>query len=534
MQFDPERRAWIALRGLALWPRTAWANAGRSQAMVAVPLLLALLALSPRLYGLADKPLWYDEVLTLNRARLGFVALVIDALKNKHSPAYFLLVAPFAWSDNPEWALRLPSAVFGAVCVFLVARLAVKLRGPLAGVVAGLLMALSPFEVQFGQEARAYTLISCLVLIAVSGLTALAQRPGSAAVPVMRRDGLRGAWAAYVFGTVGAVLMENNTIPWLVASNLALPVIAHHAASGRSGLLRNWAWAQAAILIAWLPLLIAMFWVNRNNVLAGYGWIPKTTWESLRSTVAALYMFRISDMMSFRLLPTVLPGFGAVVVVLAALGAWRLRAEAAVLAVIGLAFLAMPISILAISVFKPLLVPRYLEWSTGPYFVLAGIGATALPKRAARVLAVLLAVGAAACLAPYYVAETKPRWDQATAYLARNARPEDAIFAQNQSVEFMLASYSGRVGLQLPILVWNPRDDVRCVVPGQRSWVVYGQVGQAVPEAEQHFQQKWTAFGSPARQIRIGSHLLILRFDNPPLPPQCMHGSLGRERHRGA
>src|SRR5262249_45253170 len=159
----------------------------------ALPVLLGALALMLRLYSLSEKPLWYDEIITLKRANLPLAELVIDALRNQHYPTYFLLIGPFVSADIDEWTLRLPSAVFGAVCVLLVSLLAAEMRGPRSGLVAGLLMALSPFEVQFGQEARAYTLISCLVLVAIWGLVRIANSPGAAALSVSRPAALRGA-----------------------------------------------------------------------------------------------------------------------------------------------------------------------------------------------------------------------------------------------------------------------------------------------------------------------------------------------------
>ena len=75
--------------------------------------------------------------------------------------------------------------------------------------------------------------------------------------------------------------------------------------------------------------------------------------------------------MTFVLLPTPLPGFGAGVVMFALFGAWRLKTDPAMLAVIGLALLAMPIAILVMSAFQPMLVPR---WSTGPFSCWPALG----------------------------------------------------------------------------------------------------------------------------------------------------------------
>src|SRR5713226_6720844 len=255
------------LRGAAAWlPAARFTDVNRVRATVALPVLLAALALVLRLYGLSDKPLWYDEIVTLNRANLPLAELVIDALKQKHYPTYFLLLGPFASADIDGWMLRFPSALFGAVCVLLVSRLAAEMRGPRTGLGAGLLMALSPFEVQFGQEARSYTLTSCLVLVAIWGLVRIANRPEAAALPVSRPEALRGAWVTYTLGTIGALFVQNIAIPWLLVSNLAMLAIVHHAACERRGLLRNWALAQVVILLLWIPALIAMWLANRGAV----------------------------------------------------------------------------------------------------------------------------------------------------------------------------------------------------------------------------------------------------------------------------
>jgi mannosyltransferase len=537
MQFDQKwRELGTVLRGAAVWPLAArMTEMNRMRATAALPVLLAALALLLRLRGLSDKPFWYDEIVTLNRVQLPLAELVIDALKHKHFPTYFLLLEPFASAGTHEWALRFPSAVIGAVCVFLVTRLATEVHGPLAGLVAGVLMALSPIEVQFGQEARPYTLISCLLLVAIRGLVRIARRPGSAGLPMTRPTGLHGAWVAYLLGTIGALFVENNTAPWLLASNLALMAIVHRAAWEQSGLRRNWAWTQAIILLVWLPGLTIMLLANRGAVLTGLEWVPKASWESVRSIIGAIYLFRISDLTTFGLLPTPLPGFGAAVVILSLLGAWRLKADPTVLAVIGLAFLAMPAAILVISTFQPMLVPRYLLWSTGPFFVLAGVGAAALPARFSPVIAVAVAVGGAVNLTPYYSAETKPRWDQASAYLATNVRPQDVIVAENQSVNFVLASYAERFRFdsKFPILSWDPRDTAQHAAEAECAWVVYGRVGQGTQEPEEEFRRKLSAFGSPAEQVRFGSNILILRFDNSTVMPQRRLKSVQLEPNDG-
>src|SRR6516162_3387816 len=181
---------------------------------------VAGLALSLRLYGLGDKPFWMDEITSLHRATATVPHLIADSLHQNHYPTYFLLLWLVARIGTSQWLLRLPSAVFGALGAWLVCEIGGKAAGPRSGAIAGLLMAFSPFEVQLGQEARSYTLVSCLILIALSGLVRLAQQPSLAALPLRRGGASRSAWLAYCLGTAAALVVLNVAVPWLIASNL--------------------------------------------------------------------------------------------------------------------------------------------------------------------------------------------------------------------------------------------------------------------------------------------------------------------------
>src|SRR5262245_29138802 len=114
MPVDQLKRRAPLLWGAAAWPRAArLTHVNRVGATVALAVFVAALALMLRLYGLSDKPLWFDEIITLKRANLPLTELVIDALRHKHYPTYFLLLGPFASTDIDGWMLRFPSAVLG-------------------------------------------------------------------------------------------------------------------------------------------------------------------------------------------------------------------------------------------------------------------------------------------------------------------------------------------------------------------------------------------------------------------------------------
>src|SRR5580698_10487061 len=110
------------------------------------------LGLVARLIRIDHQPFWLDEALTFQRIHLGSWALIADSFANRHMPSYFLLLQLISQFDSGSAWLRIPSALFGALSAGMVFVIARRISNRSAAVVAGLLMALSPLQVQYGQE----------------------------------------------------------------------------------------------------------------------------------------------------------------------------------------------------------------------------------------------------------------------------------------------------------------------------------------------------------------------------------------------
>lgn len=487
---------------------------------VAAALLPTLLALALRLYDLAGKPLWLDEVITHNRALLPLPALVSDSLINKHFPTYFLLVRAFDPPLVDEWLLRLPSVIFGSLAVLLVALIGTELRSPRAGLVAGLLMALSPIDVQFGQEARSYALLSFLILLALWGLVRLARLAATDRATTRQAPWWKPprdtaiALAATVSGTLFALYTLTLAAVWWLASNIAFVAIAIRAGTMRKPLVGVWLAIQAFIALIWLPAFAVVLYTRKDDLLRGYRWIPESTWDHVSGVLSSVYLYRVSDFTAFALLPTPVPWLGFAVLALALFGAWQLRTAPGQLAVMGLAWLAMPLSVLAFSAIHPAWIPRYLMWSTGAFCVLAGVGAAALPRRAYPfALATLLAAGIFN-LAPYYRTETKPRWDVAADYLATHARPGDSIVTSGYQQKYVLDAYARRAHLALPIIDGGNIMRTTAALPASaRIWLLHGRTGQGTVTPEQDYLRKWPVLGPPAETLHFGRNVVAWRFE---------------------
>ena len=483
----------------------------------ALPAAVGAFALALRLYGLGDKPFWLDEITSLRRATATVPDLVANSLHNSHYPSYFLLLWLIGHIGTSQWLLRLPSAVFGAVGAALTCAIGSKAAGRRSGAIAGLLMAVSPFEVQFGQEARSYTLVACLILTALFGLVRLAQEPAAAALSLRRNGALRGAWIAYCCGTAAALSVLNVAIPWLLAANLGAIAIAWRAGDKRPAFVRNWAVAQGLILAIWLPSLAWVYIGSHGTVLDGAGWAPAETGKTIWSIIAPVYLLRISSFITFKLLPSGVPGLAVVSVTLALLGAWRLRRETTVLAVLGCAALVLPLGLLLLTPFVPVLVPRYFAWSAGPFFIFAGAGLGWLSVGRFTAAAAVLAAACLVNLAPYYGYETKPRWDLLAAQLSATAQPGDVVLLDNYYSYSVFSVFAARAGLdsRRVSVTWNLPEAAK-LAPGHDLWAVYGRTGQgAKKQSLDDYRRTIGALGNPVAENSVGRYIVFWQFKEP-------------------
>lgn len=478
-----------------------------------------ILALLPRLFGLGSRPFWLDEVFTLDRASLKPGALVIDSFQNHHMPSFFLLLAPFTHLGDPEFWLRLPSALFGALAVVLVFMIAERIAGRLAGAVAALILAFSPTVLAFAQEARSYTLVMTLILVALYGVARLALDLHAAGKGL--RDA-RAGWLCFVLGTAAALDVLGDGLPWLIAANLIFACLLPFAPAPRR-FARNFLLADAVVLALTAPFYLLLLHFQTQSVTNSLGWIPPLNAERLWYNLGSVYLMHVADWVSFRFLNHhSVPGLVWLVdllllLALAASFRW-LRHRPAMFIMLGLAFLFLPCLFLLISLWHPVLLPRYLLWSAAPFAVLAGIGAAGLlegrPARTKRLA--VLAVGALllANLLPYYDVETKPRWDVAARLLAQEVEPGDVVYLSDTGALPILRLYMPP-SAQAYVLSDSDGDLAhaeQALGQGKKVWVVYGHAGQNTSTPRKFFAGV-KAMGMPSFVQPAGKRITIALYD---------------------
>ncbi|WP_419729481.1 glycosyltransferase family 39 protein [Lichenicola sp.] len=501
------------------FPPTLAAPVWRHLELVLPLVLVCLVALVARLYGLDGKPYWMDEITTLRRSSLGLGALVRDSLSFHHLPLYFVVTSWFVPFGLNESVMRLPAAVFGAASCGVLFLLGRSLGDWRSGLAASLLLALAPFQVQYGQEARSYTLVTTLILLGLWGLALLARDPVAAAEPLRRRGPARTAWLLYGIGTAGALDTLSVANFWFLAANLGAAFIAFRSASVRRSFVRNWIVVQLLVLSVYLPFLAGMVVFTHGNMGSGLDWVPPLSLRNVWTTLQTVYLMRISSLIAFRIFPSHLgmlglQWFGWIVAALALTGLVSGVRRGLVGGVIAIGLFTLPIGLAASAVVSSIWMPRYLLWSGPVFFLLAGLGLVRLPERLRTPGLALLAVLGVVNLLPYYQTETKPLWNQAAAELLQDRQDGDLLITDDPGTVNMMNVYLARTGHALKPGDWTT--DVAEAkarhAAGARVWAVHGTVGQNDPYQLGSFLETLAPLGPVASAHQVGIDITMLLF----------------------
>jgi hypothetical protein len=252
-----------AMRRLGAWRRGDVASADDPPAArVALWARVALLglgagALALRLHTLATQSLWFDEVLTAIGAQ-SFTWVLYSPQVFGHPPLQYLagwlagvamegaihgqLLGAGALTLNDAW-LRAPFVGAGVGTVLALGWLGCRLLGARTGVIAALVLAISPFHVELSQTARPYAF---LLLFTVLSLLALVVALRGSGAPAWLWFTVLAALAFYThYLAVQVIVLE---------ALLAALLIARRRGGGLLPALASFV-GLAVLLAPWVPVL---------------------------------------------------------------------------------------------------------------------------------------------------------------------------------------------------------------------------------------------------------------------------------------
>jgi mannosyltransferase len=389
------------------------ARVSRRNATIALAAITGLAA-AIRLFRIGELPFWLDEAATWHFASWTFAEMWGPEYREETNPPLFYMLQRvwsfvFGWNEGPARGL---AALFGIATVpatYLLAHLLTRDR--LIALTAALLLATSPIHVQYAQEARTFTLLILAAVVSLIGLTPLLR-----GVAEHRPSPPAWAWATYVAGCLVA-LYAHNTAVLLVATTWLLGVAAWWRCGRPMRFLLLWMLAHLSIGVGWLPWLPTFF--TQGAVTLSEWWVPTSNLPYGLRELRGAY--------GVRWLPA--SGIGDfLLLVLAALGAWRLRRSPTMVAVAIAVVVLVPVLTYVISYWRPILITRTLLWPTPVLLILvaAGIGASRRRWVCQAALTAVLIVHAVA-LVSYFRTHAKMPFDQAVDHMVEQGASRDDL-----------------------------------------------------------------------------------------------------------
>jgi len=374
--------------------------------------VVLVIALMLRLYRLTSLSLWLDEGSSIRFSKLAVSQLLGSAgIYDTHPPLYYLIVH-YVLKLVPDVAAgRLVSATVGTLSVLVIYVLGREIYSLRAGIVAAMLIAVSPLHIWYSQEARMYALLGLLGLVSYLSLWLASNRQQW------------WLWPVYVLSTTLTLYTDYSAALVLVPQLVLLPLL-----SRRRQVLRKFALALVIVCFLYLPWLHLM--LETLGMVAEHGVLPDMDPVTPRHLFLTMLDFAALGSTYFfgTELPWVRwPPLMAVILLVQFLGigkgllALRPKPERALL--IGGLMIIPPVLLFLLSLRTPMYWTRTVLGASFGLSLLLGVGIVSLGRRTASKVAVASVILASALVPSLltsqimYHGAAKQKWNDLAADL---------------------------------------------------------------------------------------------------------------------
>lgn len=198
---------------------------------------IVVLAAGLRLYRI-DTELWLDEIMVqLRYASLEIRQLLSTFDSQNHQPLYSIL-ANVAHNINGggDWSIRIPAVIFGVASIWALWSFGRRVTSASEATLGALVLAVSYHHVWFSQNARGYTMMMCLAVIATGILLRIGQGQGKVA---------RLSWG---YGILMALAAYTHLTAALIAVGHAIAVV----------LVTRWRDRESRLIATWCGIALTL------------------------------------------------------------------------------------------------------------------------------------------------------------------------------------------------------------------------------------------------------------------------------------
>jgi mannosyltransferase len=405
-----------------------------------------------RFYHIGVKSLWIDEAFSFRSTQLPLSQIWgAQALVEPNPPLYYTLLKLWILCfGESETALRSLSAVNGILTIPLIYVLGRALGKQQLGFIAALLLAISPINIKFSQEARGYSLLTLAITLVILGLVGLLLDPEGSKMPIGQafiqnlfskpssdsrsraKPTTDLAWLAYIVGLSLAFYVHSTAVFLPVISSIGVSVFWMRDLRFNKTFFWNWIIANTLILVVWAWWITFMLRQTHLN-----SWIPFTP---IKNAILILNEVWIEPGLEpERILKACKYSF---FLSLASLGLWRWRNNIDKLTLINTFLVGFPLLVFIVSLYRPLFIPRVFLWTTIPLYLLLASGILAFRSRFLTILIVtILFTLQLRSTVNYYRQSPQEPWNQVANHVASQMRKGDIMLFYPTSSHILLNYY---------------------------------------------------------------------------------------------
>lgn len=460
-------------------------------------LLIILVGAILRFYELGAESIWLDEATGIRLSIEGVTTIVKESgTAATHPPFYFIIL--HYWMSlfgTSEVAVRSLSAIFGIISILLIYRVGSILFNRKVGLIGGFLLAVSPFQIWYSQEARPYSLLLLLSLLSYLLF-----------IKILRED---RKWYYGCYFITSILLGYTHFYGLFIIASQALFFLLFW---GKYRLQRVKLSATVAATIAGLvPLVFLLgqaaaaiaekgFWIPEPQlmtILETLAWFAGSKWLLLVFAALALFgLFSIRRIAGRWGWTKPLKSLKSLTLSI------KLESIEEELLLIFWLFVSIIIPYIESKFMTPIFLFRYMIGATPALYLLAARGMGNLSKKwILSISLIVIVILSSLVLQPYYKYDQKNYWRQTAEFIAANARVESDVLVFSTSRTG--ASYiqnSLYTGVQVPfnyyytgelqeLVISTSVDDTEKLAAfvdeasrgKERLWLILSYGGQDVP-----------------------------------------------------
>lgn len=244
-------------------------------------IFILFIGLYLRMYQLGRYSLWFDEassVLSADYMKTMVEKMGIFEAAEDRYPSFLSNLFIYFWQHlgRDEFTLRIPAVIFGVLSIFVIYRLGNSLFCERTGLLAALILTISPFHIYYSREVRMYSLVALTALLSVYFF-----------INILRYNRMR-FWLGYIAFNLISIYTHYMTVFVLLAEVVFFLIYYKRFRH----LFKRWLASHILLSLFLIPWLINVISLLRIMLIekGDYLWVPR--WARSVSLKNIFYTFK--------------------------------------------------------------------------------------------------------------------------------------------------------------------------------------------------------------------------------------------------